>query len=105
MLSARWPLRRCAASAIGVPASAVTLSRSLRQPPQSDLPSQSVRLAHWIWLNGIGGTVASMTTWTSVPAVRAVSASARTHCDFAAVSDHKTTTALADKSRSWMTSA
>jgi hypothetical protein len=56
-------------------------------------------------LNGIGGSVPSTLAWTKVPSARAASASDRTHCDFTASEDHRTTTALADFSRSSITSA
>jgi len=46
-----------------------------------------------------------MRNWTSVPASRATLASARTHWDFTASADQMTTTALADFSRSSITSA
>ena len=61
--------------------------------------------AHWIWLNGKGGMAPSMLNWTSVPACRARSASARTHWDLTPSVDQITTTALAALSRSSMTSA
>src|SRR5205085_10633499 len=77
------------------PAKASTLAASLRQPGVERWPSQPLRSAHWIWLNGSGGMVPSRLTCTRVSADRAVSASARTHCDFAASADHKTTTAAA----------
>ena len=36
-----------------------TLASSLRQPGDVRCPSQALRSAHWIWLNGIGGNVPS----------------------------------------------
>ena len=69
------------------------LALSLRQPGTSAVPSQPLRSAHWIWLKGSGGMAPSSVAWTKVPAERAVSASARTHCDLAASADHSTTTA------------
>src|SRR5690348_7646997 len=93
--------RECGFASGEAPVSSATLARSLRQPAESGLPLKS---AHWIWLNGKGGTVPSTVACTSVPAPRAASASARTHCDFAASADHSTTTAFAVLSRSSMTS-
>ena len=52
-----------------------------------DCPASSVRSAHWIWLNGIGGNVPSSCAWTSLFSVLAKSASARTHWDCAASCD------------------
>src|SRR4051794_32672142 len=92
-------------SAGAAPASSPTLANSLRQPDAVRCPSHALRSAHWIWLNGIGGTVASRLAWTSVEAERAVSASARTQWDFAASADHRTTTALAPLTLSSITSA
>ncbi len=91
-------------SAPVAPTRAVTLPSTLRQPGAWTSPSQSRRSAQWIWLNGIGGTVPSTLTWTSVPFSRAASASARTHCDLAASADQITTTAPAALSRSSITS-
>ena len=47
------------AGRLGGPASAAMLAASLSQPGAFAEPSQSLRLAHWIWLNGIGGMVPS----------------------------------------------
>ena len=62
------------------------------------------RLTQWIWLNGRGGVTPSQLSCTSVPASRATSASARTHCDLAASADQTTTTARAARSRASMAS-
>ncbi len=80
------------------------LLSTFRQPAVLVSPLQPLRSAHWIWLNGSGGKVPSMVTCTRVPASRAISASARTHCERAASTDHKTTTALAPRSLSSITS-
>lgn len=94
-----------AADRVAPRTSSFTLSTTFRQPGKSAPPFQPRRSAHWIWLNGRGGTAPSILSWTRVLAWRARSASARTHCERAASADHTTTTALADFSRSSITSA
>src|SRR5678816_4387662 len=69
------------------------LSRTFRHCELRRSPFQPFRLAHWVWLNGIGGRLSSSTTWTRLPRWRAYSASARTHWDFSAAADQRTTTA------------
>ena len=93
------------AFASGAPASSFKLAHSFRHPCASVSGCHSCRSAQWIWLNGIGGMVPSIVAWTRVSAPRAVSASARTHCDLTASQDHSTTTAAAPRIRSSITSA
>ncbi len=81
------------------------LPTTLRQPGASRSPLQPARSAHWIWSKGMGNSALSTVSWTSLRSARARSASERTHSDFAASADQTTTTALAARSRSWITSA
>ncbi len=82
-----------------------TAASTLRQAGEARSPVQPLRSSHWIWLNGIGGTAPSTLSCTSVPAARATSASARTQSDFTASGDQITSTALAARKRSSITSA
>lgn len=68
-------------------------------------PCQPARSTHWIWSKGMGSAAPSTVSWTSLCSARARSASERTHWDFAASADQMTTTALASRRRSSITSA
>src|SRR5690606_23742566 len=79
----------------GGPHSAARLVRTARQPGWSGSPLQPPSAAHWMRLNGNGGEVPSTEVWISLRALRARSASARTHSDAAAARDQMTTAAFA----------
>jgi glycerol kinase len=81
------------------------LAVTRRQAGASGSPVQSQRSTHWIWSNGIGRRLRSTVSWTSLRAARAISASERTHSDRAASDDQITTTALAARNCSSITSA
>ena len=81
------------------------LATTFFQPGAAGSPFQPVRSAHWMRSNGIGSLAPSTVSWTSLRSARARSASDCTHSEAAASADQTTTTALAARKRSSITSA
>ncbi len=101
---------RAAGAAVGAPGAEAEAVRSARllttffQPGASMSPVQPARSAHWMRSKGMGSLAPSRVSWTSLRSSRARSASDCTHSDFTASADQMTSTALAARKRSSMTS-